>query len=175
MLNLPKYLNCLSNVERISDHAVNIAELAQELSNKKVRFSEQAARELRICIDAALEISELTQRCVKENNATLAETVEPLEEVIDALTKDLKKRHIQRVQAGNCTLELGFIFNDCINNLGRVADHCSNLAIAVLKEIDTWLQPHDYAIALKQGNSSEYADRFSDAARKYYDALDSLN
>ena len=166
-----RYLNCLSNVERVSDHAVNLAELAKELSDKKINFSEKASAELKICVEAALEVLELTNRAMMENDYEAAQMVEPLEEIIDALTKELKLRHIQRLQAGNCTLELGFIFNDCLSNLERVAAHCSNLAVAVLESADTHLQPHDYLRSVKQADHEEYRVMLTGYAEKYYNAL----
>ena len=166
-----KYLTCLSNVERISDHAVNLAELAAELASKKVEFSPQAAQELRVCIEAALEIAELTETALEKNDLDKARQVEPLEEVIDALSKELKSRHIQRVQAGQCTLELGFVFNDAINNLERVADHCSNIAITVLESADAHLQPQGYLHSLKQGVRKEYLHQLDNYAKHYYDEL----
>lgn len=169
-----KYLSCLSNVERVSDHAVNLAELAEELYRKKVAFSPQAARELEICKEAVLEIAELTQTAMEQSDCEKARMVEPLEVVIDALTKELKLRHIQRVQAGQCTLELGFIFNDCVNNFERVADHCSNIAVAVLEEADARLQSHHYLRTLKQENQEEFRTQVNRCARKYYEALAEL-
>jgi len=170
-----KYLHCLSNIERISDHAVNIAELAQEMQHKQVKFSDHAVREIQICSEAVLEIAELTQAALAENDSAKAKMVEPLEEVIDALTGELKARHIQRVQAGHCTLELGFVFNDCINNFERVADHCSNIAIAVLEAADSNLQSHDYLRTIKQNNEDDYRSRLNLCAQKYYDALAALD
>lgn len=170
-----RYLTCLSNVERISDHAVNLAELAEELARKKVVFSEKAGKELRICMDAVLEITDLTRRAMEENDPVLARQVEPLEVVIDALTKELKTRHIQRVQAGQCTLELGFIFNDCVNNFERVADHCSNLAVAVLESTETHLRSHDYLRTLKEDNHEDFRKQLDLCAKKYYNALAALD
>ena len=169
-----KHLTCLSNLERISDHAVNLAELAQELAQKASSFSPQAHRELHICMDAVEEIASRTQRVLTEDDPAQARLVEPLEEVIDMLTRDLKTRHIQRLQAGHCTLELGFVFNDCINNFERVADHCSNLAIAVLEETGTQLQPHDYMMSIKSGDS-DYRKHFDECLEKYCGALERLN
>ena len=169
-----KYLTCLSNLERISDHAVNLAELAQELAQKSSSFSPQAHKELHICMDAVAEIACMTQQVLTEDDLTGARLVEPLEEVIDMLTRDLKTRHIQRLQAGQCTLELGFVFNDCINNFERVADHCSNLAIAVLEETGTQLQPHDYMMSIKSGDS-DYRKHFDECLEKYCGALEHLN
>ena len=151
-----KYLHCLSNLERISDHAVNLADLAQEMNQKRITFSAQAEREVRICSGAVCEIAALARSALAENNLALARKVEPLEEVIDALTEEMKVRHIQRVQAGACTLELGFIFNDCINNFERVADHCSNIAVAVLEAADSNVHAHDYLRTVKQNDQAEY-------------------
>lgn len=169
-----KYLHCLSNIERISDHAVNIAELAEEMQHKHTSFSEHAVKELQICSEAVLEIAELTKAALSENDSAKARMVEPLEEVIDALTSELKTRHIQRVQAGQCTLELGFIFNDCINNFERVADHCSNIAVAVLEASDSSVQSHNYLRTIKQNNEDDYRSRLNMCAQKYYDALSAL-
>ncbi|MBE6631799.1 MAG: Na/Pi cotransporter family protein [Ruminococcaceae bacterium] len=169
-----RYLNCLGNVERISDHAVNIAELAKELSDKEIRFSEKAEKELKICIDAVLEILSLTEKAMLEEDVESAKRVEPLEEVVDAITQKLKSLHVQRVQMGSCTLELGFIYSDCLNNLERVADHCSNIAVAVLESTDFHLQSHDYLRAIKQSDKAEYRVLFDGYAEKYCGALSDI-
>ena len=166
-----RILTSLSNVERVSDHAVNLAELAQELAGKNIAFSAGAQEELRVCIDAVQEISQLTQQAMLEDDLTCARMVEPLEEVIDDLTQQLKTNHIQRLQAGQCTLELGFIYNDCINNFERVADHCSNLAVAVLEAADSHLLPHDYLNDLSHGDHDEYRRQVADYHRKYFGSL----
>ena len=166
-----KYLTWLSNVERISDHAVNIAEVAQELHEKKISFSLQAYKELEICISAVSEIAELTKKAMADNDLDEARKVEPLEEVIDAITKELKDGHVQRVQMGQCTLELGFIFNDCINNLERVADHCSNIASSVLETEDTHLSGYDYMRTLDQKQQDEYSKLLSGYVEEYLNVL----
>ena len=166
-----RYLNSIGNVERISDHAVNIAELAKELADKRISFSEQGGNDLKVCADAVLEIVALTSHTMEERDIETAKMVEPLEEVIDVLTRELKSRHIQRVQAGYCTLELGFIYNDCINNLERVADHCSNIAIAVLESVDSSLQAHGYLRAIKREDREDYRKCFTHYANKYYERL----
>ena len=144
------------------------------MERKRAFFSEQAAGELQVCIDAVCEIAELTQTALEKNDLATARKVEPLEEVIDALTEELKIRHIQRVQAGNCTLELGFIFNDCINNFERVADHCSNIAVAVLEASDSTLQSHDYLRGIKQNNPEEYRSWLQRYEQKYSELLAAL-
>ena len=166
-----RILTCLSNVERISDHAVNLSELAQELAGKKIRFSPRALEELGICTDAIREIALLTRQAMEEETPASAHLVEPLEEVIDQLTRELKASHVQRVQSGRCTLELGFIFNDCINNFERVADHCSNIAVALLEANDAHLLPHDYLRALDAGNEEHFLAQKKHYIEKYCDPL----
>ena len=166
-----RILACLNNVERISDHAVNLSELAQELAGKKIRFSHRAQEELRICIEAVREIALLTRRAMEEETPHSAHLVEPLEEVIDQITRALKANHVQRVQAGQCTLELGFIYNDCINNFERVADHCSNIAVAVLESNDARLLPHDYLKALDAGNEEHFLAQKKHYIEKYCEPL----
>lgn len=162
-----KYLSCITNVERISDHAVNLADLAKELSEKNIRFSEQAEYELKLCVEAALEILELTSKASMENDIETAKKVEPLEEVIDILTRKMKTNHIQRLQAGNCTLELGFVFNECLNNIERVADHCSNIAISVLELADSHLQAHSYLNSVKINADETYQTLLEDYAKRF--------
>jgi len=167
-----KYLSVLSNLERISDHAMNLAELAQELSSKQVSFSTQAVKELHICKDAVLKIAQFTQAAMEETDLEAARMVEPMEEVIDALTKELKSRHIQRLQSGHCTPMLGFIYNDYMNNFERVADHCSNIAAAVLETAsDVQLQAHNYLRTLKQEQQGQYAQQLEIFANQYLGRL----
>ncbi len=163
-----KYLACLTNVERISDHAVNLAELAKEIDEKKIRFSKYAQLELNTCVEAILEILELTKRAIQDNDLDAVKRVEPLEEAIDILIREVKSHHIQRVQAGNCTLELGFVFNDCLNNFERVADHCSNIAVAVLESADSHVHAHDYLRTIKEDVGEEFRTLVNEYANKYY-------
>ncbi len=169
------YLSSLSNLERISDHAVNLSELAQELADKGISFSVQAMKELRICADAVLEILDITQLAIQNNDPEQAGMVEPLEEVIDALRDRVKERHISRLQAGKCTLELGFIFNDCIHNFERTADHCSNIAVSILENFDGQMQAHKYLRTFKQENREEYGIRLAANVKKYCDVLEALD
>ena len=169
-----KYLSSINNLERISDHAVNLAVLAEELNRKKVCFSEQASRELKICIEAVSEVSLLSYNALMDSDVEKALMVEPLEEVVSALAKELKLRHVQRLQLGECTLELGFIFNDCVNNFERVAAHCSNLAVAVLEGENAEIQSHNYLRNLKENNNEQYLRQIDEWARKYYDQLSEI-
>ena len=162
------YLKSLSNVERISDHAVNVAELAHELATKKIVFSEKAMAELEICLEAVSEIAEITHEALENSNIHKAALVEPLESVIDTITEELKARHIKRVQSGNCTLELGFIYNDCLTNLERVADHCSNIAFSIMEAENTDLQSHSYVKNLRMNLQEEFQNNVTMFAKKYY-------
>lgn len=163
-----KYLTCLTNVERISDHAVNLAELAKEMSDKKLQFSEHAQSELNVCVEAIREILELTQKAIRENDLDAVKRVEPLEQVIDELLRKVKNHHVRRVQAGQCTLELGFVFNDCLNNFERVADHCSNIAVAVLESSDSHVHAHDYLRTIKSDISDEFGASVNEYADRYH-------
>lgn len=162
-----KYLSCITNVERISDHAVNLAELSKELADKNIKFSQQAVNELKTCMQAVCEILDLTAKAANENDIETAKMVEPLEDVIDVLTRKTKAQHIKRVQRGNCTLELGFVFNEALGNFERVADHCSNIAVSVLEFEDSHVQAHSYLHTIKNADEDYqkllvgYAGRFN--------------
>ena len=162
-----KYLSLITNVERISDHAVNLAELAKELNEKNIRFSEQAESELKVCIEATLEILDLTSKAAKEDDIVTAKMVEPLEDVIDVLTRKTKAGHIQRLQEQNCTLELGFVFNEYLGNFERVADHCSNIAVAVLEFEDASLQSHSYLHTVKDGDDENYSHLLTEYSKRF--------
>ena len=162
-----KYLSCITNVERISDHAVNLAELAKELADKGIRFSEQAVNDLNMLAKATCEILTLTATAARENDIETAKTVEPLEEVIDILTRKVRAQHIKRLQAGNCTLELGFVFNECLGNFERAADHCSNIAVSVLEIADSNLQAHSYLHTVKNSADKNYQSLFAEYAGKF--------
>ena len=122
-------------------------------------------------MEAMNEILDLTKKAMREDDLEAAKMVEPLEDVIDMLMKESKNRHIQRLQAGNCTLELGFVFNDCLNNFERVSDHCSNIAVAVLESADSHVHAHGYLRAIKKEDHEEYHTLLADYAGKYYDRL----
>lgn len=150
------YLHCLTDLERISDHAVNLAELAKEMDGKGIAFSPDGLEDMTRSTDAVREIISLAQQALDRENMAVAQRVEPLEEVISTMLEGMKLRHIRRLQNGACTLELGFILNDCINNFERVAAHCSNVALAVLELRYADLQFHDYARDVRQGDQPEF-------------------
>lgn len=166
-----RYLSYLTNIERICDHSVNIAELAQELYDKKLSFSPQALHDLTVCIEAVDEICELTQTSMENMDYMLAGKVKPLDEIVDDMSKRLKFGHVHRVQTGQCTLELGFIFNDLLNNFERVCAHCSNIAITILESQDSHLKSHDYVGTLDRSNQNTYELQVQFYKNKYLDKI----
>ncbi len=123
-----KLLHMIGDFERISDHAVNIVESAEEMKDKELRFSSSAQKELSVLVGAVREITSLALEAISTEDYAKAAMVEPLEQVVDDLRDEIKKRHILRLQNSECTIEHGFVLSDILNNLERVADHCSNIA-----------------------------------------------
>ncbi len=160
-----KILHGIGDLERLSDHAVNIMEVGQELHDKKIAFSEDARAELNVLTGAVKEVLDLAVRSFETDDVPLAKWVEPLEEVIDDIIRDLKLRHIERLQAGRCTVEMGFIFNDLLANYERVADHCSNLALCVIELAQGEYNVHEYAN--KTGSASDFTALYRASKRKY--------
>ena len=164
---LTKLLHIIGDFERISDHAVNVAATAQEMAEKKVSFSEKAQKEITVMISAVEEILDAALEAFCIGDANAAFSVEPLEEVIDYLNAKIKKRHVERLQRGECTIELGFVLNDLLNNLERVSDHCSNIAGCVIEMEHDALDLHDYLNKLKSEENSRYTAMYNDYRDKY--------
>ena len=143
-------LHCIGDFERISDHARNLKEAAQEMYDKHLFFSDKAQQELEVLKSAIHDILKLTMLSFAEEDLKLAAQVEPLEEVIDGLNLDIKQRHIKRLRKGKCTIELGFVLSDIITNMERVSDHCSNVAVCVIQSSEEEYDPHAYLDELKQ-------------------------
>ncbi len=164
---LTKLLHTIGDLERLSDHAVNVAESAMEMNDKEIKFSSEASGELSVMINAVNEILEMAEKSFRENDVALAVSVEPLEEVIDRLRSEIKRRHIARLQSNECTVELGFILTDLLTNLERVADHCSNIAGCVVEIAHNSLGMHEYTESVKRGNIefdrsvAAYAEKYS--------------
>ena len=155
-----KYLHTLSDFERISDHAMNIAETAREIQEKKIRFSGEAGRELEVLTGALTEILELAIGCFVDGDLERAYQVEPLEERIDVLCDEMKLRHVERLQTGECSLDQGFVFNDLLTNCERVADHCSNIAVAMIELEIGAFDTHGYIIDLKELHSQQFDELY---------------
>ncbi len=153
-------LHCIGDFERISDHAINIMETAKEIHDKELKFSKEALVEITIFTQAIKDIVSTSIKAFETDDFALATTVEPLEEVIDGINEHLKKRHIRRLRTGNCTIELGFVLSDIINNYERIADHCSNIAVWLLHSKEDGLDTHEYLDKIKQGNNEEFKNQY---------------
>ncbi len=160
-------LHTIGDLERISDHAVNIVEAAEEMYQKKISFSKQALEEIPIIKNAVAEILNMSIDCFIRSDVALAKEVEPLEDVIDQLRTDLKARHIERLRKGICTIELGFILQDLLTNFERVSDHCSNIAVCLIRIKENSLDTHEYMNELKRLEKSEFMDEFNVYKDKY--------
>lgn len=160
-------LHTIGDLERISDHAVNIMEAAEEMHTKKVRFSPAAEEEVGIMIKAVTEILEMSINSFTSFDVALAKEVEPLEDVIDGLRTELKNRHVKRLRDGVCTIELGFILQDLLTNFERVSDHCSNIAVCLIQIKENSMDTHEYMNELKRLDKSEFMDEFNQYKAKY--------
>ena len=126
-------LHCLSDFERISDHAVNLVESAQEMREKNQDFSKKAKEELAVFTQAVKDIVAVSFEVFEKEDISRAAYVEPLEEVIDDLQAEVKKRHVKRLQKGKCTIEMGFVLSDVLTSYERISDHCSNIAVCLIQ------------------------------------------
>lgn len=162
-----KFLHTISDFERISDHALNIAEGAKELHEKNLHFSEAASHELSVMEAALTEILTIAIDSFVNNDLPLAARVEPLEELIDNLCDELKLHHVDRLQKGLCTLGQGFVFNDLLTNYERVADHCSNIAVAFIELESDSFDTHEYLSSLREMKSDTFERYYEEYSRIY--------
>ena len=149
-MRVSKILHSINDFERLGDHAVNLVEAAQELKEKGLSFSPKAQEELAILRAAIEEILTLTGSAYAENDGATARKVEPIEQCVDHLVADIKTRHIDRLQAGECSIALGFILSDVLNNFERISDHCSNIAVSVIAQAHKGFDTHQYLRDMKQ-------------------------
>ena len=162
-----KILHIVGDVERISDHALNICETAEEMHEKQVSFSPEASKEISVLTDAVCEILSITTSMLEEDNLELAKRVEPLEQIIDKLKKEIKNNHVNRLRVGECTVELGFILSDLLTNYERIADHCSNIAVAVLSNANSNFETHDYLKHVKNEGENDFFENYEYFKTKY--------
>ncbi len=161
-------LHCVGDIERISDHALNIAEAAKEVVDKKVSFSESAKKDLAVIAQAVTEVLALSVHAMEEEDLELAKNVEPLEQVIDRLKRKIKSGHISRLRRGDCTMELGFILSDLLTDYERVADHCSNIAAGMIEITHDSFEVHEYLQQVKaEGGDSEFRSMYENYKKKY--------
>ena len=166
-LRATSLLHCLTDFERISDHAINIVENAQQMHKEGLEFSKKGSEEMAIFGAAIRDILDRTTNAFVTNDQELARTVAPLEEVIDELNKDVKKHHMKRLRKGKCTIELGLVLSDLAMNYERVADHCSNIAVYMMQLKDTQLEEHSYTEQLDEVESAEFTRLLQEFGEKY--------
>lgn len=162
-----KLLHCIGDFERISDHSVAIMRAAKEMHTKRLHFSAAAQEEIETMGDAVSEIVGMAVMAFVDDDVELASRVEPLEQVVDHLKAQLKARHVARLQRGDCTIELGFIFSDIITGYERVADHCSNIAAAIIQIDRDSFDTHEYLNTLKSSDDEHFTSLYDSFKEKY--------
>ncbi len=150
-------LHCIGDFERISDHAINIMESAREMHDKELSFSRKAEEEFAIFISAVKDVVNTSLLVFQEEDLKLACMIEPLEEVIDYLNSEIKKRHMKRLRKGKCSIEMGFILSDLTTNFERVSDHCSNIALCLLQLNEENFETHEYQYSLSSKDNADFA------------------
>lgn len=159
-------LHSIGDFERMSDHAVNLAEVAEEIHSKKIAFSSDGMKEIKVISRAITEILNLTTDAFIKEDLELAKQVEPLEQLIDRLKSKMKNRHVQRVRKNECSIETGFVFSDLLTNYERVADHCSNIAVCLIEVANDSFETHEYLSNVK-GGENDFAQRYEAYKQKY--------
>ncbi len=161
-----RILRAINDFERLGDHALNILEVAKEISDKKIRFTAEAQKEITILTEALQEILSNTITIYAQPDEAEAANIEPLEQVIDNLTKAIKANHVKRLQKGACTIETGFVLIDLLTNYERVSDHCSNIAVLMIETAHNAFDTHKYLNQVKFGNQS-FIDHYEKYSEKY--------
>ena len=161
-----KLLKIIGDLERISDHSVNILESAEEMSEKKIAFSEGAQKEMKVLCSALTEVLGLTTDALRRNDWEAACSVEPLEQVIDHIKAVLRNRHIARLKKGECSVEAGFIWSDLLTDMERTSDHCSNIAVSIMDAHGHNMNAHQSLRSMKEGNPA-FFEKLDDYSRRY--------
>ena len=164
---ISKILHTIGDFERIGDHAVNFADIAREINEKHLKFSDAAQKEIDVITSAVSEVVILATDAFINNDIELARRVEPLEEVIDGLCDEMKLRHVKRLQLGECTLDHGFVYNDLLNNYERIADHCSNIAVAMIELDRDLFDTHEYLNRVKTAFETTFRQYYNEYSEQY--------
>ena len=162
-----QYLRAITDLERISDHALNIAERARELKEKKISFSDKGTREMENLTAAIREILDITFGCFQNDDEEEACRVEPLEQVIDKVCQKMREKHTSRLQKGKCTIGQGYVFNDLIADFERVSDHCSNIAIVIVDLMSNSLDVHELSESMHEGHQERYDEYYEEFRTRY--------
>lgn len=160
-------LHSIGDFERIADHACNLLTTAEEIHTKRIIFSENARHELEVASAAIREIIENTTDVFVHDDVVKAKNIEPLEQVIDNIKRELKTRHIERLKNNECTMEMGFIFTDIVTNYERVADHCSNVAVCLIQVAEDSFKTHEYLNYVKSHGENLFDELYRDYMKKY--------
>ncbi len=166
-LRVTSLLHCLTDFERISDHAVNVVECVEQMEKDQAMFSKKAQEEMATYSAALKDILNRTTASFVDGDLALARSVEPLEEVIDGLNKTVKKHHMKRLRKGKCTIELGLVLSDLAMNYERVSDHCSNIAVYLMQLGDTNLEEHRFTEQMDERESAEFEKLEEEFQTKY--------
>ena len=162
-----KYLHTINDFERMSDHALNVAESAKERHEKGLVFSDEGWHEIKVLTSAVSEAVSTAIRAFTENSLELAYRVEPLEDHIDNLCDEMKLHHIDRLAKGKCTINHGYVFNDLLTDLERISDHCSNIAVAMIELESATFDTHEYINSLNALHTRAYDEYYSEYSKKY--------
>lgn len=160
-------LHVIGDVERISDHSMNIVDAAREINEKGIVFSQEAQHEISIISNAVQEVLTLAVEALVNEDLNVAKKVEPLEQIIDHLRYQIKKNHIARLRHGDCTVEMGFILSDLLHNFERVADHCSNIAVCLLEIDNNSFETHEYLSKVKETGANEFFENYDMYKKRY--------
>ena len=161
-------LHSINDLERISDHAVNLKESAQEMKEKGLKMSFEGSSEIMYLRRAVTDLVNLTVQALSNNDKELAKEIEPLEEVIDDLSDELKRRHVIRLKEGKCTIEMGFVLTDMTTSLERIADHCSNIGVSILESSEEDMGRHAYLHSVKKEDTENFQDRYEHYRELYF-------
>ncbi len=161
-------LHSINDLERISDHAVNLKESALEMKEKGLKMSFEGSSEIMYLRRAVTDLVNLTVQALSNNDKELAKEIEPLEEVIDDLSDELKRRHVIRLKEGKCTIEMGFVLTDMTTSLERIADHCSNIGVSILESSEEDMGRHAYLHSVKKEDTENFQDRYEHYRELYF-------
>lgn len=166
--SVTKLLHVIGDVERISDHSVNVLGVAEEIYRKNIVFSEEAQHEIAVLTSAVNDIIALTAKVLINDDLELAKQIEPFEEIIDRLKKKMKNNHVQRLQKSECTIEMGFVFADLLANCERASDHCSNIAVCLLEIANDSFETHEYLNHIKNDGDKQFEEDYKKYKMRYH-------
>ena len=161
-------LHSINDLERISDHAVNLKNSAKEMKDKGLKMSFEGNSEIIYLRKAVTDLVNMTVQALSHNDKELAKEIEPLEEVIDDLSDELKRRHVIRLKEGKCTIEMGFVLTDMTTSLERIADHCSNIGVSILESSEEDMGRHAYLHSVKKEDTENFQDRYEHYRELYF-------